>query len=337
VSGDEIVMYDNEKYLLSYENVGNTGLVLFGLVPESEITAAAKVINTWTVLLILVAIGTAIVLGLIITLGIGGRITRFSLKMEKVARGELDVIMSTKGNDEIAILGDGFNRMIADLKGYISESVKNEKIKREMAINLLISQINPHVIYNTLNSVIYLAKENRNKDIVKMVESFINLLHNSIKIGDEGLFATIEQEVESITNYAVIQQFRYPDKFIIEWEVDKELYNAKVPRTIIQPLVENALFHGICPLDGRGNITISIQRVDSDVCIIVSDNGEGMEKDKLENIFTVKENIGSDTNVRSIGLSNIRERIQYLYKEKGSMIIKSTPGTGTQIELRIPL
>ncbi|MCD6397307.1 MAG: histidine kinase, partial [Spirochaetaceae bacterium] len=324
-------------YLLSHENVGTTGLVLIGLVPDSEITAAAKVINTWTVLLILIAIGIAIILGLIITLGIGSRITRFSYKMEKVARGELDVIMSTRGNDEIAVLGEGFNRMIGDLKGYISESVKNEKLKREMAINLLISQINPHVIYNTLNSVIYLAKENRNKDIVKMVESFINFLHNSIKIGDEGLFATIEQEVESITNYAVIQQFRYPDKFTIEWEVDKELYNAKVPRTIIQPLVENALFHGICPLDGRGNITISIQRVDSDVCIIVSDNGEGMEKDKLENIFTVKENIGSDTNVRSIGLSNIRERIQYLYKEKGNMIIKSTPGTGTQIELRIPL
>jgi len=336
-SGNEMIVYENKKYLMSYESVGNTGLVLIGLLPESEITSAAKQINTWTVLLILVAIGTAIILGLIITLGIGGRIARFSYKMEKVAGGDLEVTMSTKGNDEIAVLGDGFNRMIGELKGYISDSVKNEKIKREMAINLLISQINPHVIYNTLNSVIYLAKENRNEDIIKMVESFINLLHNSIKIGDEGLFATINQEVESIKDYALIQQYRYPDKFSIEWDIDDDICEFKVPRTIIQPLVENALFHGICPLEESGIISISIKKMDFYISITVSDSGEGIDSETLKRLFETRIDDSTGSPVRSIGLSNIKERLKYFYQDNGGMEIKSTPGSGTSVKLKIPL
>ena len=337
INGHEMILYNNEKYLISHEAVGSTGLVLIGLLPESVIKSAARSINMWTVLLILISIGTAIILGLIITLGIGGRISRFSYKMEKVAQGNLDVTMSTKGNDEIAVLGEGFNRMISDLKGYISESVKNEKVKKKMAISLLISQINPHVIYNTLNSVIYLAKENRNKDIIKMVESFINLLHNSIKIGDEGLFATIAQEVATIKDYEIIQQYRYPDKFTIKWDIDSDLLEIKVPRTIIQPLVENALFHGICPLDGKGVICISIKKIEEYVSIIVSDSGQGMEQKILENLFNSRLVDSTGHAVQSIGLSNIKERIEYLYKNKGSLTISSSVGHGTSVELIIPL
>ena len=332
-SGSDIVFYNNENYRLTYKKIGTTGLIILGLQPESEIMAAARSINIWTVILILFAIGTAIILGLIITLGIGSRILKFSHKMEKVALGNLDVNMSTTGNDEIAVLGEGFNKMIGELKQYINESVENEKIKREMAINLLISQINPHLIYNTLNSVIYLAKENKNKDIVKMVEAFISLLQDSIKIGDEGIYATIKQEVESIENYGLIQQYRYPDRFELEWDIEKDLLDCKVPKTIIQPLVENALFHGICPGDGQGVISISIKKVGDYINIVVEDNGEGMDPEALKNIFVSNVNNGNSSLVRSIGLSNIRERIRYLYGENGSLKIESTPGKGTRVEM----
>lgn len=336
-SGSRVVVYNNENYRFTYKRIGNTGLIILGLQPESEILSAARSINLWTVILILFAIGTAIVLGLILTFGIGARISTFSKKMERVARGNLNINMPTTGNDEIAVLGEGFNRMIGQLQQYIYESVENEKIKREMAINLLISQINPHLIYNTLNSVIYLAKENRNKDIVKMVESFINLLHNSIKIGDEGLFATIEQEVDSIKEYAVIQHYRYPDKFTIEWDIDEDLFDFKVPKTIIQPLVENALFHGICPVDGQGVIHISIKRIDEYVRIVVEDNGEGMNPQVLKNIFDGSTDVGDIHNVRSMGLSNIRDRIRYFYDRNGDMKIDSTLHRGTKVELLIPV
>ena len=336
-NSNEMVLYNNEKYFMSVKKMGSTNFIIVGLQPKSEIMAAARSINIWTVILILIAIGTAFVLGLIITIGIGGRISNFKYKMEKVARGNLDVSMSIRGGDEIAALGKGFNNMISDLKQYINESVKNEKIKKEMEINLLISQINPHLIYNTLNSVIYLAKENKNKDIVKMVEAFISLLQDSIKIGDEGIFATIKQEIESIENYCLIQKYRYPGRFQVVWDIDKDLFTFKVPKTIIQPLVENSLFHGICPGERQGTISIVIEKTGDYIRIVVGDNGEGMDSGYLENIFANNTNDGENPSVRSIGLSNIQERIRYFYGTDGSIEIESTPGKGTSVEMILPV
>jgi len=279
-----MVDYKGEKSLMVFREIGRTGLIIIGLQPESEIISTAKRINRITFLLIIFAFATALLLGLVITLGIGSRISRFSNIMSEVAGGNLDITIKDSGNDEITILGNSFNKMISDLKRYVDESVANEKIKREMQVNLLISQINPHMIYNTLNSVIYLARENKNKDIVKMVEAFISLLQNSIKIGDEGIFATIHQEIDSVKNYELIQQYRYPDKFKIHWDVDEDILDVEVPKTILQPLVENALFHGICPLDRKGEIRISIRRDFNGVIIIVADDGVGIEKKRIESM-----------------------------------------------------
>ncbi len=337
IMGNSTVQVEGDKYFVSYHGIKGTDLLIVGLQPESDIVKVGRHINMITALLILFAIATAIILGLIITFGIGGRISRFSITMEKVANGDLNVNLPTGGGDEISILAEGFNKMVQELKWYINKSIENEKVKREMEINLLISQINPHVIYNTLNSVIYLAKEKRSSDVVKMVESFISLLHDSIKIGDEALFATIKQEIKSINDYVTIQHFRYPDKFTVQWEVDNSLLDFKIPRTIIQPLVENALFHGICPLESAGIIRIYIKSTDDYLSIIVSDNGEGMDSERLEELMHTDENELATTTVKSIGLMNIKERIEYFYAGKGAVIINSIQGEGTKVEIRIPL
>jgi len=331
-----MVSYKDNKYLMVFREIGKTGLIIIGLQPESEIISTAKRINRITFYLIIFAFVTALVLGLVITLGIGSRISRFSNIMSEVAGGNLDITIKDSGNDEIAILGKSFNKMISDLKRYVNESVENEKIKREMQVNLLISHINPHMIYNTLNSVIYLARENKNKDIEKMVEAFISLLQNSIKIGDEGIFATVGQEIESVKNYELIQHYRYPDKFKIFWDVDNNLLNERVPKTILQPLVENALFHGICPLDRKGVIRISIRKNAGGVIILVADDGVGIDQDKIKSILQEETVDPMSKGVKSIGLFNIRERLKYLYRGYESMKIYSIPREKTVIELFIP-
>jgi len=334
---DRLVDYNDEKYRMIFKEIGDTGLIIVGLQPEAEIMSAARDINIWTAILIVLAIGTAIVLGLVISIGIGGRLAEFSYRMSKVARGDLNISMPTRGKDEIAVLGYGFNSMIADLKQYIDESVENEKIKREMEINLLISQINPHFIYNTLNSVIYLARENRDEDIVAIVEAFIRILQNSINFGETVIYASVRQEVESVKNYNLLQQFRYPDKYKILWDIDDDLMDLMVPKMILQPLVENALFHGICPVERQGSITIVIKKDNGFLLIIVEDNGEGMSEEKIEDIFITDRPHAKGSSIRSIGLNNIRERIRNLYGENGSLQIKSSPGLGSRIIIRIPI
>ena len=334
---DELILYKNEKYRMTYNQIGDTGLIIIGLQPESEIMAAARSINVWTAILILFAIGTAIVLGMIITFGIGGRIAEFSYRMNKVARGNLDVSMPIKGKDEISVLAYGFNSMISDLKQYIKESVENEKIKREMEIDLLISHINPHFIYNTLNSVIYLARENRDTDIIKMVDAFIKVLQNSISFGDKGRYATIRQEIESVENYDLLQQYRYPDTYSIQYCIDGDILDYMVPKMILQPLVENALFHGICPKEDSGIILINIKKVDKHVKIEIIDNGVGINQDKLNNIIVTGRNNIDNSSVRSIGISNIRNRIRNLYSTYGSLDIESNQGKGTKVEIIIPV
>ena len=137
------------------------------------------------------------------------------------------------------ILGNGFNRMTEDLHKYIEHSIDQERTERRLQINLLISQINPHFIYNTLNSVIYLAQARQNEDIIKMVESFIGILQDAVRLGETGAFATIEQEKEIVAHYAAIQQIRYPDRFDLIWNIQEDLYSTLIPRMILQPLVEN--------------------------------------------------------------------------------------------------
>ena len=333
----QMVKYRQEKYRMIYKSVRNTDLIIVGLQPEAEIMSAARSINIWTAILIILALGTAIVLGLVISFGIGGRIAEFSYRMRKVARGDLDVSMPTRGRDEIAVLGYGFNSMIADLKQYISESVENEKIKREMEINLLISQINPHFIYNTLNSLIYLARENKNNDIIRMIETFIRILQNSINFGEKGIYATIKQEVESVKNYNLLQQYRYPDKYEISWDIEEELLDSMVPKMILQPLVENALFHGICPVERFGFIRISIKKEELFIKIRVEDNGEGISQERMKEIFRIDNLNKNGSSISSIGLNNIKERVRNLYGTRGNIIIGSNPDNGTRIEISIPI
>ncbi|RKX90367.1 MAG: hypothetical protein DRP70_01070 [Spirochaetes bacterium] len=336
-SSDESVLYKNEDFRMTYNEIGKSGLIIIGLQPESEIKVAVKSINKWTIALILFSISTAIVLGMIITFGIGGRIADFSYRMNKVSRGDLEVSLPVKGRDEISLLAYGFNNMISDLKQYIRESVENEKIKREMEINLLISQINPHFIYNTLNSVTYLAKENKNTDIIKMVDAFIKVLQNSISFGAKGRYAKIKQEIESIKNYDLLQQFRYPDKYIIQYQFNDDVLDCIVPKMIMQPLVENALFHGICPKEDKGIIKINIRKEDQQVRIEIIDDGVGINNEKLSNILIKDWNNSEDSRARSIGISNINDRINNIYNNDGKLIITSNLGKGTKVEILIPI
>jgi two-component system sensor histidine kinase YesM len=267
-------------------------------------------------------------------------ITQLTEAMKQVSGGNLDTTVDITSGDELETMAQGFNRMVVDLKNQLSASVEYEKSKRRMEYDILLSQINPHFIYNILNTVIYMARKQKNQDIAGLVESFIRILQDGIKVGGEGLLATIAQEVEIVNHYIAIQQYRYRDRFELTWDVDAACLDCLIPKTLIQPLVENALYHGICPKEEPGKITVQVSKSGApaaeDLLITVMDDGIGMEPEVVEKLLSGEQVYEPESRMRSIGIANIRERIRYLFGVNYGITIDSIAGQGTRVTVKLP-
>jgi Putative regulator of cell autolysis len=284
----------------------------------------------------LVSLALIILVVLPIILRITRPITQLTKATNEVATGNLDVTLNITSRDEIEDLAISFNKMTRDLQKYLAESVEHEKMQREMEFEILLSQVNPHFIYNVLNTIIYLARRDKNYDIAALADSFIRILQDGIKLGDQGLLTTVQEEMEIVNHYVAIQQYRYPDRFVLRRNIDTQYLNCLIPKTIIQPLVENALFHGICPKEGQGTITVTITRIAEELILIVEDDGIGMAPELITKLLQGEKIYEPETKLRPIGLANIRDRIRFIYGEKYGIAIESALNEGTKITVNVP-
>ena len=253
----------------------------------------------------------------------------------EVSDGNLDARVHIEGNDEFSMLAEVFNDMTINLQSQMKQIMIDQREKEDLRIDLLMAQINPHFIYNTLDSIIYLSQLGRNQDACDVGRIFVRILQENLKIGPEGVIATIAEEVQSVQSYAEIQTYRYPGRFSVELNVDENTLEECVPRFLVQPIVENALFHGILPSERAGTITIDIKMKNSLLEIKIQDNGIGMSKEKVEALFA-KEFVSKSAQMRSIGLYNVRERMRRIYKDHFSLIVDSSPGKGTLVSISLP-
>jgi Predicted signal transduction protein with a C-terminal ATPase domain len=260
--------------------------------------------------------------------------------MGVVAKGNLDVSVSLSGSRELDNISNGFNRMVSKTKQYMQEALDNLEAKQRLSFELLLAKINPHFIYNTLNSVIYLARKNKNKDIIDLTSAFIFLLQDSIHLEEDSLFALVETEVDIIEKYVLIQKYRYSDRFMFDSRCDAELLGTYIPKNILQPLIENAIIHGICPKESIGYIHLRIQRENGNIRIVIMDDGVGMpqtEADGLLNLDSAKESHYKPSKMRPIGIRNIAEKLHFIYPASHQFAITSEPGRGTSITIVIPV
>lgn len=259
---------------------------------------------------------------------------RLTNAMKRVAVGDLSTSVSIRSGDELEILGSGFNRMVGDLKTMIETSVRNEEVKRKMQIDLLMAQINPHFLYNTLNTVIYLSHAKRNAEAVEVTQALIGILQDTIKTGEGAVRAPLAEEKRIVDKYVVIQQTRYPGRFRFVWEAEEEALGHPVPRMALQPMVENAIVHGIIPSEREtGTIAARAYRADGQLCLEVEDDGRGM--DVPEDGWTMRAGSGAER-ARGIGLSNIQERLRTFFGASAHLEVLSEPGKGTLARIRLP-
>ncbi len=251
---------------------------------------------------------------------------------EKVMEGDFTAHAVVKRQDELGRLGDTFNRMIDQINEFFDKERRNQKRKAEMEYQILQAQINPHFLYNTLDSMKWLAVMQGVDNIAEMSMALINLLqYNLGKVEGE---TTLRNEIESVRNYIIIQKYRYSDIFEFTTMIDEESEKCQVPRFILQPLVENSIIHGFN--EERGNYRVHIAAVifDGKLHIRVIDNGMGMDADSTDKINKGQE---KSTRFSKIGVASIRERIKLYFGDEAELIFDSEPNIATIAEIILPI
>jgi two-component system sensor histidine kinase YesM len=227
--------------------------------------------------------------------------------------------------------------MLKDLKDSIRIIAEKERLEQKIKYSLLVSQIDPHFIYNTINSINYLARKKRCDDIIVVNSALIYILQDRLRINDIQITDTVEKEIKVVEQYVLIQKYMYEGELELSWFVDEALLKEQIPKNIIQPLVENAIFHGLINEENgsiSGKIEIFIEKKDEDIMVKVKDNGRGIDKQNLLNLQTSKRPFKSENERgKKIGLSNIRERLYYLYGKNDCLQIECEPGKGTSVTL----
>ncbi|HEY5586424.1 MAG TPA: histidine kinase [Ruminiclostridium sp.] len=339
-SKKQVIKVDGNDYLLYSQTIKNyPSWTFIGLVNYQQITS--KIFNIYkTVFLVSIAVLLLIIfLSFYIASKVTNPIRKLSKSMDLLGKGTWPKEIECRTEDEIKELINGFNNLVLNIKNLtekISEEQESKKIIElsilKFHLDLLQSQINPHFIHNTLNTMKYMAKKIGAIELEETITSFNALLRASIS--QNVSFITAIEEINNLNHYINIQKRRYDIFIDFTCEVDPEVRCALLPKLILQPLVENALFHGIVPKRG-GLIKVSIYKENGELHIIVEDNGAGMKEDEMKLILE-----GLTPNSKgfnSMGLSNVNERLSLYYSAQSKLEIISTPDCGTKICFHIPL
>ncbi|MDO4275186.1 MAG: sensor histidine kinase [Eubacteriales bacterium] len=319
-------------YLVTKKNMDDTQWTVLSVLPYSAITARLKDPSV----LIVFSVGLTLILTLLalnrILTNIVKPIKSLEQHITQVSFENMDEKVSIESDDEIGNLEQSFNEMMERIKNLNEQMVQEQEEKRKYELQALQAQINPHFLYNTLDSIIWMA-ETHDSNIVPMTEALAKLFRISLNKGNEEI--TVKKEMEHVKNYLIIQSMRYADKLSYELIVEKDVEKCAIIKLILQPIVENCIYHGIKQKKGKGNITIHTFREGELLKIQVKDDGCGMTMDMCEKILSGEaqmENISGS----GIGVRNVNERIKLRFGNDYGLCYTSEVGLGTTVEYTLP-
>ncbi len=282
------------------------------------------------VVLLILLVGTATVM---IVTGILRPIKSLYNATNEVATGNFKTRADVTTNDELAVLANGFNNMAQNMQNLIDEIKEDEQKLRKMDLRLLQEQINPHFLYNTLDTIVWLIESEQSEQAVEMVVELSNFFRIVLSKGKA--LISIQEEEKHIRSYLDIQKVRYGDIMEYDISIDKVLYEYQILKLTLQPLVENALYHGIKYKRAKGYVHITGEKEGELIRLVVRDNGVGMSQDELEEL-RVAINTPCKETTKGFGLANVNERIRTFFGQQYGMTITSEKDHGTIIEVVIP-
>ncbi len=252
---------------------------------------------------------------------------------DQVAKGDLTVRADVQSGEDLNILSESLNTMIDKINDLIEKEKSDQARLRKAEFELLQSQINPHFLYNTLDAIVWSAEAGNQKQVVKMVGSLSEFFRTSLNQGKD--IVTVREEIQHVRSYLEIQQIRYQDILKYEIDVDESIMNYMIPKITLQPLVENAIYHGIKNRRRQGRIIISSRDNEDDFLIEVKDNGIGMTQDRLSQVMDgIRNKAPSESDI--YGLYNVNERIKLNFGQEYGLAIESVYEEGSTVSIRLP-
>jgi two-component system, sensor histidine kinase YesM len=318
-----------DYYAVRY--VGANGLMITGLLPRADYMGNSVALGIRMIWVALAAFALAFGASRLFAHYLFRNLNILMESMRAVRKGDVSRRAVLPNKDEISDAADAFNRMMNQLEELMKNIRLQEAAKHEAEQNVLAAQIQPHFIYNSISAIRYMAQMNGQSDIEDAARALGDLMRSVL--GNSDQWITLWEERSYIENYIVLQRFKFQSGFKIEWNVDEPLWAVRIPKLLLQPLVENALIHGIA-MRPEGEISVSAHREFGKITIRVLDNGVGMDDSRVNALMEGKKIVPIP--LRKFGLENVRERMSLCYGDTGSFRIISIKDSFTCVELTLP-
>lgn len=328
-SGDGVYKYSDE-IIMAINSLNGTGWRTVGIsyLQDAQDTNTDIIANL--VLVFFVVFVVIVIIAAAIASYISRPIGRVVSVMENAQESQFTSIIHEDAYDEVLRLSNSYNEMTLRIQELMDQIKREQRELRKTEIRALQAQINPHFLYNTLDSILWMCEKGNSQGAVQMVSSLSTLFRISLNRGRE--IVTIKEELTHAENYLLIQAVRYKEQFSYRIDAPEHIMNRRIPKILIQPFLENAIYHGFGHSIDRGRIEIRISEAEGEKILIeVDDNGVGMPEEIIEKI-----NIGGISSKSGIGISNVNSRIQMYFGREYGVTIKSVPDQGTCIQIWIP-
>ena len=326
--------FGGEERLVTVKTVGYTGWKLVGVVPRAGAGDDGGYTFLFGLSMLLFSAFLLAFLNFRISARISDPIRRLEQSVKELEAGAEQVVIREDGCYEVRRLAHSIASMVSTMRHLMDDIIRQEQQKRRSELEVLQSQINPHFLYNTLDSVIWMTEAGRYEEAIQMVTSLARLFRISLSRGDS--LIPLTEELEHARHYMTIQQIRYRDKFSTRISAQPDTRQLYTLKLIVQPLLENAIYHGMAGCEEDGRITVTAKREGDDLVIDVSDNGTGMPPEVAKGLLD-ENRPQTRTSGSGIGVRNVHRRIRLTFGERYGLEVFSEPDEGTTVRIRLPL
>ena len=324
--------FHGEKRIVTIKTVSYTGWKLVRVVPMSVFEMGISDMRLVVILFVALAMLMIIVINQLVSARIAMPLKKLNDSVKDWESGNMNPDIYVGGSLEVEHLGMTLRSTVEQLRQLMDDIVKEQEKKRKSELDALQSQINPHFLYNTLDSIVWMIEGERYQDAVFMITQLASLFRISLSRGKT--IISIADEIKHAKNYMNIQKVRYKNSFSVEFDIDEEIMQCCTVKLVIQPLLENAIYYGVEGMDGDGEIKVKGYRKDQDIYIEVSDNGFGMPQDVVGALLTENERVPKKGS--GVGLINVYNRIRLRFGNAYRLEIESIPDEGTIVRIHLP-
>ena len=331
--GSREEVFNGTRQTVVTKTVGYTGWKLVGVIKGTGISLNMLKTRLFIVFVILLIIFIVIIINSYISFRVTNPIRELEKSVKELEEGNLDADIYMGGSYEVQHLGKSVQDMKFRIKGLMQDIVNEHEEKRKSEFDSLQAQINPHFLYNTLDIIVWQIENEKQSEAVHTVTALARFFRLSLGKGKN--IVTVKDEIDHVRNYLMIQHMRFKNKFDYEFDIAEDVLELPSLKLMLQPLVENAIYHGMEFMDGDGMIMVKAWRKEDELYLSVADNGLGMTEDKVEMILTGKSTSGNGRG-SGIGVKNVNERIKLYFGEAYGLTIDSEPDEGTTVIIHLP-